>query len=227
VTNAEYLTFLNDLVRTGREAEAIAACPKIELGMGDAFGERRAFDRDAAGRFALVEQAEGREQPDWPVVLVDWHAAMAYARWLGAQTGQPWRLPNELEREKAARGVDGRLCPWGNYLDATFACVAEGQAGDLTRFSVTSYPVDESPYGVRGLSGGSRDWCINLWSRDRAVVDGGRLVVEPASADDGGFRSVRGGAWSSQLGWSRSASRFANRPKHHRAAIGFRVVRSL
>ena len=111
-TNAEYLAFLNGLVASGREAEALAACPRSQLGMAADAGERLVFGRDADGRFLLSEDELGRPlDPDWPVVLIDWHGALAFAEWTAARSGRPWRLPNELEREKAARGADGRLCP--------------------------------------------------------------------------------------------------------------------
>ena len=228
VTNAEYLTFLNDLVASGREAEALAACPKSQIGMGDAAGEHPAFGRGEGGRFQLVGDELGRPmQPDWPVVLIDWHAAMAYTRWLSARTGQPWRLPNELEREKAARGADGRLCPWGDHLDATFACALDSHVAEPGRVPVDSYPLDESPLGVRGLAGNSRDWCLNVWNREGPKVRGGRLELDAADMDDPDFRAVRGGAWTSPLSFSRAAARFGNRPRPRRTNIGLRVARSL
>ena len=57
------------------------------------------------------------ELADHPVVNVTWHDAMAYVQWLAERTGKPYRLPTEAEWEKAARGEDGRLWPWGNDWD--------------------------------------------------------------------------------------------------------------
>jgi serine/threonine-protein kinase len=227
VTNAEYLAFLNDLIDTGRLEEALTVCPRSELGMGDAGGGQLALLRDETGHFVLGADALGRpQQPDWPVVLVDWHAALAYARWLAARTGAAWRLADELEREKAARGVDGRRVPWGDQLDATFACVLDSHAGDIARVAVHHYDLDESQYRVRGLAGNSRDWCINRWRFEGPRVEGGRLVCEQAALDDPSYRAVRGGAWSSQLHLSRSACRFAARPDVRRMNVGLRLVRS-
>jgi serine/threonine protein kinase/formylglycine-generating enzyme required for sulfatase activity len=228
VTNREYLTFLNELVAAGREVESLTACPRPQIGMGDSADGQLAFGRDPGGRFLLDQDYAGRrQQPDWPVALVDWDAAKEYARWLAGRTGSPWRLPNELEREKAARGADGRLCPWGDHLDATFTCSTESNAlAPPAPVSVASYPLDESPYGVRGLAGNSRDWCINPWRRSGPVLFGARLVLDEARAEDE-FRAVRGGAWSSQLEWCRSAARFGNKPTLRRASTGLRVARSL
>lgn len=220
VTNAEYVAFLNDLVASGREAEAVAACPKP--GVGEAEGEHLPLPRDASGLFVMG----GAQIPEWPVVLIDWHQARAYAEWLAERTGRPWRLPNELEREKAARGADGRFCPWGNHLDATFACVAESYEGELLPAGVATHPLDDSPYAVRGLAGNSRDWCVNLWRYEGPPTANGRIVVDPAPTDDPGLRAVRGGAWTSALHASRSAWRFASRPEVRRRSVGLRVVRS-
>jgi serine/threonine-protein kinase len=228
VTNREYLAFLNALVAAGREDEALAACPRSQLGMADEGGERLVLGRDGAGRFVLIDDELGRRsEPDWPVVLVDWYGARACAAWLAAQTGRAWRLPNELEREKAARGADARLCPWGNHLEATFACTVDSRNAQPVRVSVDSYPLDESPYGARGLAGNSRDWCDNIWRKHGPEVQDGRLVVEGVTPSDPGFRSLRGGAWCSPLVASRSASRFGGQPGVRRMTSGLRLARSL
>ncbi len=226
VTNREYVAFLNDLVALGREPEALAACPRSQLGMADEVGERLAFGRDGE-RFVLIDDELGRPlDPTWPVVLVDWYGAQAFAAWLAASSGLGWRLPDELEREKAARGVDGRICPWGDHRDATFACTVESHNAQPVRASVESYPLDESPYGVRGLGGNSRDWCGNPWRRPGPLVQNDRLLPELATLDDPGFRAVRGGAWSSTLSMTRSAGRFGSMPGLRRGSVGLRVVRS-
>ena len=81
VTNREYVAFLNALVADGREDEALAACPRSQLGMADELGERLVLGRDGAGRFVLTDDELGRRsEPDWPVVLVDWYGARAYRR---------------------------------------------------------------------------------------------------------------------------------------------------
>jgi formylglycine-generating enzyme required for sulfatase activity len=228
VTNREYLAFLNALCESGRESEALAACPRAQLGMADGIGERLAFGRDEAGRFVLVDDELGRpSELDWPVVLVDWYGAQGYVAWHAAETGLSWRLPDELEREKAARGVDGRYCPWGDHLEATFACTVDSRDEEPVRARVESYPFDESPYGVRGLAGNSRDWCSNVWRREGPRVRDGRLLLDVAARDDPSFRSVRGGAWSTLLSVIRSAARFGMRPGLRRGSTGLRLVRSL
>ena len=227
VTIREYLLFLNDLVASGREAEAIAACVRREPGAVEAGEKRLVFERDGAGRFVLPRAGEDPIwQPDFPVVQIDWHAASAYGRWLADRTGAPWRLLNEIEREKAARGADARSFPWGNHGDATFACALEGHQGEPRREAVFGHPTDESPYGVRGLAGNVRDWCINVWRQDGPLVEGGRLAWDAASADDDEFRSVHGGFWGAPIVNSRSAGRFGSRPGLCRYSVGLRTARS-
>ncbi len=115
------------------------------------------------------------------------------------EDGSAWRLPDELEREKAARGADGRLTPWGNHLDATFACVLESHHGPPAPPDVDTYPADESPYGIRGLAGNVRDWCVNRWSIDGPRVEDGRLQLDPKPPEDDDCRIIRGGAWGGTI----------------------------
>jgi serine/threonine-protein kinase len=222
VTCGEYLAFLDDLVETGHEAAAIAACPRQWMGPSDGREVRPVFARSADRRFVLP--------PDWapelPVVLIDWHAASAYAGWRGRKTGRRVRLPNELEREKAARGADGRLLPWGNHLEATFACALESHRGSPERLAVTTYLADEGPHGVRGLAGNVRDWCLNLWKLGGPTVLGERLQLDAASPEDADFRSIRGGTWGSSMANSRAAARFGGRPEMWTLSVGARIARS-
>jgi formylglycine-generating enzyme required for sulfatase activity len=155
---------------------------------------------------------------------VDWPAAMAYARWLADRTGRAWRLPDELEREKATRGGDGRLLPWGDQLEPTFACVSDTHETEATRETIHGRPLDESPYGVRGLAGNVRDWCANVWRHEGPRVEGDRLCVDPAAPDDPEFRVIKGGAWANPMIQGRAAARFGGRPGIHRPVVGFRVA---
>ena len=96
-------------------------------------------DRFLLGRFPAtnreyalyIEENGAREPPFWreemfsdpdkPVVGVSWHDAVAYCDWLCKRTGKPFRLPTEAEWERAARGGDTRVYPWGNTFDTTLA----------------------------------------------------------------------------------------------------------
>ena len=193
VTNRDYIAFLDDLIRQGRSDEAWVHVPRERSSRPDRLGAPL-YGLNQQGRFELVTDSDGdRWSLDWPVVHVVWSSARAYARWVRDRTGEPWRLPGELEWEKAARGVDGRSFPWGDHFDPSWCRMrdsARGRAhGDFGPSVVCSYPVDTSPYGVRGMAGNVRDWIL-----DCPDLTDSPQVAQPAPAS-GDQRFVRGGAW--------------------------------
>jgi serine/threonine-protein kinase len=224
LTNRELLDFLIDIAASGRSGEALGY-PPGQPGPLDSLRGHPAFEIDAAGHLALRRDGPVAWRLDGPAPM-DWFMASAYALWLSERMGEAWRLPNELEREKAARGADGRLAPWGDHFDPAFACVAEGNPGEPAPEPVSGHPTDESPYGVRGLAGNMRDWCVNIWKREGPLVEGGRLRVDAAAADDSDFRAVRGGGWGSSIAHARAAARFASRPGKCMLFVGARLARS-
>lgn len=217
ITNAEYLTFLNDLVARGEAALAERYAPAgPDVGLTH-------YVRAPDGRFRFGVDTFGRIwRDDHPVVLVSWWGASAYAAWRAERDGLPWRLPHDLEWEKAARGVDRRLQPWGDFLEPTWVNVAGSRAGAPAWSGVDEHPLDESPYGVRGLAGNVRDWCANGYRRG-GPPGAGRLDVRPEP--DGPFRMARGGAWTSAPRTSRPTARYADAPDARLTVLGFRLVR--
>ena len=212
VTEADYAAWLNVLIARGQSDEAQRHVPEPD---GQKLGS--AFDEDADGRY---HPQPGHER--WPVCRVSWHDAMAYAAWRAAETGLPWRLPHDQEWEKAARGVDGRPWPWGDHVEVDRACMFGSLPGPPSRTPVDDWPLDESPYGVRGMAGGVRDWCLNGYDR-LGPPDGSR--VDPLSSGDGP-RMTRGGAWAAMPVACRLAGRFAAPPESRLLGVGFRLVRS-
>jgi len=220
VTYGEYVAFLNDLLDQEREDEALRHVPRERADANREIGAALLL-RDEGGRFVLQRPSDGEAvHPDLPVAHVDWHGARAYLDWLARSTGRPYRLPGELEWEKAARGVDGRWYPWGDFLDPSWCRTlpsARGRdVGDFGPVVVDSYPVDRSPYGVRGLAGNVRDWCLDPEGR----VVGGR-VVEPDPAAPGP-RVVRGGTAYNLPRYARAALRYTLEPENRFPNFGFR-----
>jgi formylglycine-generating enzyme required for sulfatase activity/NAD-dependent SIR2 family protein deacetylase len=124
---------------------------------------------------------------DYPVVNVDWWDAFAYSRWVGK------RLPSEKEWEKAARGIDGRIYPYGNTFDPGKSNVAE--SGIYHTTPVKKYRTGKSPYGCYDMSGNAWEWCLDTFEfntdskKATRVVRGGSctrgIVKAPSSFRNG------------------------------------------
>jgi Uncharacterized conserved protein len=200
VTNREYLAFLDDLVKRGRPQRAALHVPRVVPPGMDAAVPAFAF---RGGTWTLPERVgEVALLPDAPVVHVTWYDAQAYCLWLGERTGLPWRLPGELEREKAARGVDGRAFPWGDLADPAFHCMQQSALEEPGPPPPDRFPVDESPYGILGLAGGVTEWCADPMRSEGPPRKGSRAITpEPPTRHDtrahahDARRVVRGGAW--------------------------------
>jgi formylglycine-generating enzyme required for sulfatase activity len=110
---------------------------------------------------------------DHPVVHIGRGSAEAYCRWLSKERGQPFRLPTEWEWEKAARGTDGRLSPWGNVWDKSRCHV-----GKRTTAPVNAHTPDgDSPYGVADMVGNVREWTASTTPDGSAVTRGGGFLA--------------------------------------------------
>ena len=224
ITNAEYLIFLNALVDDGLEDVAIQAAPQERSSRGES---PIIFHRDAQGHFCLGPDMDGDVwEPDWPVTMISWEGAARYARWRAEHTGQPWRLPFELEWEKAVRGVDGRFFPWGDDVDPGTIDCTESQRGRPSPRPVHSFPLDSSPYGVGSAVGGVRVWLGDLFLVGGPRQDGGRAILEE-SHDMNAQRSARGGGWSVGARQSRISARGPVGPRARIPRLGFRVARPL
>jgi formylglycine-generating enzyme required for sulfatase activity len=154
--------------------------------------------------------------PARPVVGVNWHEANAYCAWLSAVTGKSFRLPTEFEWEKAARGADGRVYPWGDKFDPRKCNSVEGQIYRTT--PVGLLPAGISPNGIFDASGNIREWTEN-WFK---AYPGQK---EDQSKDYGEkYRVTRGGSWLGNRRSVRCAYRGRGVPVNFTYGIGFRLV---
>ena len=193
ITNRQYAAFVR---ATGHPA------PDVDQATWKSYGLRHPYR--STRRFAWKNRRPPSGRADHPVVLVSHADAVAYAGWLSRRSGERWRLPGELEWEKAARGTDGRYFPWGNEFDPKR--LNSHDAGPYDTVPVGSHPEGASPWGMRDAAGQVYQWTATL--------------TEPGGA------IVKGGSWDDKgCGVCRAAARHARPVSLKHILIGIRLVR--
>lgn len=114
---------------------------------------------------------EGKE--NHPVIDILWHDAMVFVDWLRRTSGMPVRLPSEAQWEKAARGTDGRIFPWGNDWDHSRVSIENKNAKDTTPVGTFS-PHGDSPYHVVDMAGNTFEYCSSAYKKYPYNAEDGR-----------------------------------------------------
>jgi len=134
-----------------------------------------------------------------PVVYVSWHDADVFCQWLSRETGKTFRLPTEAEWEKAARGTDGRIYPWGNEWDETKLNSAEAGPGDTTPVGQYS-PAGDSPYGAADMSGNAWERCADWFDRQEYQRRAKSTVKDPHGPENGRVKCCVGARSAAVVG---------------------------
>jgi formylglycine-generating enzyme required for sulfatase activity len=158
------------------------------------------------------------EMGDHPVTFVSWKDATNYCKWLGQKTLKKYRLPSEAEWEKAARGTQGFIWPWGNDWDAAKCNSAESGIRNTTPVAQFS-PDGDSPFGLVDMAGNVWEWCNSLEKSYPYKPDDGREILEAK-----GERILRGGGFSNKRIFVRCAYRINRLPNSRDRVVGFRVA---
>ena len=234
---------------TGKDGASMVLIPAGEFWMGSPDGEgstdehpRHRVYLDAyamdkfevtVSRYAKFLKSSGRRPPEYwdqgntdkhnnlPVVGVNWHDAEAYCQWAEK------RLPTEAEWEKAARGTDGRMYPWGN----------EGPTPRLANFGkdytnvnnvyderlapVERFEAGKSPYGLHHMAGNVWEWTADWYDEQYYEKSPPQNPKGPSS---GTQKVIRGGSWSDAPFNVRSAHRNGLTPTNRYNHFGFRCA---
>lgn len=209
VTNAQFQLFVKETgFITGVE----------RMGSSEVWG----INKPVAGAYWRFPQGPGSsitEKLDHPVVQMNWFSANTYCQWVGG------RLPSEAQWEKAARGADGRLFPWGNELpNLGYLNGADPTNSDGFTFTspVAHFPLGDSPYGLHDMAGNAYEWTRSLFRGYPYIANDGREIEKQPGLND--EIVVRGGSFYTDYGTVRSTWRYVVPAQLANDGFGFRCV---
>jgi serine/threonine-protein kinase len=189
VTNIQFCAFLNE---RGNQQEGSTEWINLE----GSYAKKRCQVRKDGNRFAVESGFE-----DHPVIYVSWYGARAYAHWAGK------RLLAEEEWEKAARGIDGRVYPWGNEFDSSLRNIRGSGIGKTSQ--VDKFPEGRSPFGCFDMAGNVWEW-IDSWYDEKKK-----------------YKVQRGGSWHDLRYGARCTFRYWLFPEYRDGYDGFRCAGTL
>ena len=179
------------------------------LAFVEATGHRKPISR-------YVKNFDKLSAPTQPAVYVSWEDVDEYCRYRGA------RLPTEAEWEKAARGPDGLLWPWGNQDKPGAANTGNPDPFEFPA-PVASFPQDKSPYGVYDLAGNVMEWVSDWYQEDAYTASS----ANPGGPSSGSYKVIRGASWGTVGKETRLTIRLKMVPDFRDTTTGFRCAKSV
>lgn len=149
---------------------------------------------------------------DRPREMVNWYDAVAFCRWLSDKLDMETKLPSVAQWQRAARGDDNRLYPWGNMFDRDFANTRESDIRMTT--TVMRYKEGISPFDIFDMVGNVWEWCVNIQPGHEDCAD----------MDSPEKRVVQGGSFVSVYQRAQIPFYYSLDPQIHYGSIGFRIV---
>ncbi len=172
------------------------------------------IDKGACTPPAQTDQYSEEAYANHPLVGISWVQANAYCSWADR------RLPTEAEWEKAARGIDGRMYPWGNENPKPALANFDQQQNETS--PAGSYPQGASYYGILDMAGNVWEWVADGYSEDYYSIS---PKENPLSTAPVNRRVLRGGNWNSDASGIRATNRFWAFPGRN-DLDGFRCAKS-
>jgi formylglycine-generating enzyme required for sulfatase activity len=156
-----------------------------------------------------------------PREMVNWYDAMAFCRWISAKQNSTTMLPSAIQWQRAARGDDNRLYPWGNTFDKNRCNTRESEI-KMTSL-VMRYSNGVSPFNVYDMAGNVWEWCLNVKPKEDQTEcsDVNKELIDAGSV---GERAVFGGSFVSAYQRSQISFHYYLDPLCYHATIGFRIV---
>jgi formylglycine-generating enzyme required for sulfatase activity len=204
--------YMHQVVVSGFYIDKYEVTNRKYQAFADATGYRTDAEQKNEVRTWRTEFTSGKE--DHPVVWMSWNDAQAYCQWAGK------RLPTEAEWEKAARGTDARLWPWGNDWDNKR--LNSGEGGRRTTTPVGSFANGASFYGAMDMAGNVWEW-VHDWYGAGYYQSG--ETTDPQGPDGGVDRVLRGGGFNNGLHDVRVANRHKGGQAGYAPDHGFRCAR--
>jgi len=232
ITNQQYVDFLNNVYsklliqRAYAEywvSSAYRKLLRITFSMDSKI--RYKESRSNGKRFYVLSDYEAH-----PVVYITWAGAQEYCKWLSQKYGLKFRLPTEAEWEKAARGIDKRVFPWGNHIahynERYFANFLQKE-GIMDKYQQTahvgSFSNGVSPFGIFDMAGNVSEWVLDWFQRDFYKLSPKKNPKRVSNAlNVNGI--TRGGSYESSFFELRCTARTRKQREGCYPEVGFRIA---